>query len=96
MTTVVNPPRYTTSSQRRSALAERGRKVAFSGDTPNYEYFGHIEVMSGKDNVMSIHCERSQKKKYAPNARWHTESVYAEISREDWKHLISAPVFDEE
>lgn len=81
---------YSNSSKRAKSITERARKVEFRGETPNLSYHGFIEVMSGKDDIMEVHIERSHLKKYVKNAKYHTESVYASISREDWQYLISA------
>lgn len=70
-------------------LTERARRVEFRGESPNEEWFGQIEIMSGKDGVFSLHIKRSHMKKYG-GKKWHTESIYATISAEAWEHLKTA------
>jgi len=75
-----------------ASICERARKVEFRGESANEEWMGFIEVMSGKSGVMEVHVERSALKKYTPKAKWHTQSVYATISADDWRHLLTAEV----
>ena len=73
------------------SICERARKVEFMGESANEEWMGTIEIMSGKGGVMEIHIERSALKKYShKQAKWHTQSVYATIDAEAWKHLTTA------
>jgi len=85
----MNDPRYINKSKPTKGISERARRVSFSGESPNEEFVGEIEVMCDREGNMSIHIERSHKAKYG-GKKWHTNSTYATISPDAWAHLVSA------
>jgi hypothetical protein len=84
-------PRWINRSYPKDGMTERARRVAFTGESPNEEWVGEIEVMSGKGGTVSVHIERSHKAKYG-GKKWHSVSVYATLTAEAWAHLTSAPI----
>ena len=82
--------RYSHQTIQVNGLCDRSKRVTFRGETPSEEYHGYVEVMSGRDGIFDVHTERSTLKKYAKNAKWHTQSHTITISAEDWAYLKTA------
>ncbi len=71
-------------------LSMRHRQINIRGESATLDFMGRVEVGTGK-NGMTLHIERSQKKKFG-GKKWHTESVYVELTPEAWAHLVSVPL----
>lgn len=76
-------------STRVPALHDRARRVQFQTDNGLDSSLGHIEVMTG-NGFMEIFVTRSTKG--YDKKRWNTQTIYFQISTENWGHLMSAPI----
>jgi hypothetical protein len=73
-----------------AAVSAGARKITFSGESPNEEWLGDIEIMRGADGNVSLYITRSNKKKWT-GKKWSGTSVYVTLSGEAWEHLKSVP-----